>query len=139
MTDVQAMLIAQEGLRLKPYVDAVGKTTIGVGRNLDDKGIDETEAIMLMNRDIADALGDVRRNFSCYDALSRPRQLVLISMAFNLGRERLSKFVRFIGAVHLSKWDEAAEEMLHSKWAEQVGQRATTLAHMMRASTSQWA
>lgn len=138
MTDIEQMIRHQEGERLTAYVDSVGKTTVGVGRNLTDKGISEEESQMFLYRDIADAIEDVLHNFSCYDQLSRPRQLVLISMAFNLGRDRLSKFVRFIGAVHLGKYDEAAEEMLNSKWAGQVGVRAITLAHMMRNNVSDW-
>ena len=138
MTDIEAMLRHHEGERLTPYVDSVGKVTIGIGRNLTDKGISAEECRSFLYRDIADAMEDVYHCFSCYDQLSRPRQLVLIGLAFNLGRERLSKFVRFIGAVHLGKYDEAAEEMLRSKWAEQVGVRATTLAHMMRTNESEW-
>jgi len=144
MTDLQAMLMQQEGTgpyldgRFFPYVDAVGKMTIGYGRNLDAKGLSDAEVSMLLNADIADAIGDVRHCFSCYDQLSRARQLVVVSMAFNMGRERLSKFVRFIGAVHLGKWEEAAFEMLASKWATQVGMRATKLAEMMRNDTSEW-
>jgi len=138
MSDVEDMLRHQEGERLTPYVDSVGKITIGIGRNLTDKGISAEESRMFFYRDVADAMQDVLHCFSCYEQLSRPRQLVLISMAFNLGRERLSKFVRFIGAVHLGKYDEAAAEMLNSKWAEQVGTRATTLAHMMRTNESEW-
>jgi len=141
-TDLQRMLIAQECrdgvIPLKPYEDSVGKWTIGVGRNLSDKGISLEEATMFLNRDIADAIDDVRHSFSCYDQLSRPRQLVLVSMAFNLGRVRLAKFVRFIGAVHRGAWDEAADEMLDSTWAKQVGTRATTMAQMMRQNTSEW-
>lgn len=42
-----AMLLSElsrdEGRRLKPYLDTVGKTTIGVGRNLTDVGISEDE------------------------------------------------------------------------------------------------
>ena len=144
MSDVEDMLNAQEGTgpmrdgRYFPYQDSEGIWTIARGHNLEAKGIPADVARMLFMGDVADAIDDIRHCFSCYDQLSRPRQLCLISMAFNLGRERLSKFVRFIGAVHLGKYDEAAEEMLRSKWAEQVGTRATTLAHMMRTNESQW-
>ena len=136
------MLMAQECYQgqpaLFPYQDTVGKWTIGVGRNLSDKGISPDEALMLLNRDIADALDDVRHCVACYDQLSRPRQLVLLSMAFNLGRDRLDNFVKFLGAVERGNWEQAASEMLDSKWAVQVGTRATTLAHMMRTNTSPW-
>jgi lysozyme len=138
MTDLQAMLIQQEGMELKPYVDTVGKMTIGVGRNLADKGLSREEAIVLLNNDIADAIEDVRHTFSCYDQLSRPRKMVLVSMAFNLGRERLSKFVRFIGSVHRGDWNNAAEELLDSKAAMQAPGRYKELARMMRDDTSAW-
>ena len=138
LTDIQAMLRRQEGEREKPYLDTEGKWTIGIGRNLSDKGISPDEVMMFLNRDIADAIEDVRHVCSVYDELSRPRQLVLISMAFNLGRDRLGKFVRFLGAVHREDWHDAADEMLASKWAAQVGARAVTLARMMRENTSEW-
>ena len=138
MTGLQTMLIAQEGMELKPYVDTVGKMTVGVGRNLADKGLSREEALMLLNNDIADAIEDVRHTFSCYDQLSHPRRLVLVSMAFNLGRERLSKFVRFIGAVHRGDWDNAAEELLDSKAAAQAPGRYKELARMMRDNSSAW-
>jgi lysozyme len=120
-----------------PYQDSLGNWTYGYG-HLASKGLPSEIALMLFHADIADALDDVRHNFSCYDTLSRPRQLVLVSMAYNLGRDRLSKFVRFIGAVHLGKYDEAADEMLNSLWAKQVGMRAVTLARMMRENVSEW-
>ena len=138
MTALQQMLLHHEGKRNKPYTDTVGKLTIGIGRNLDDKGLSDDEIFHLLNNDIADAIEDVRHCFSCYDQLSDARRMVLVSMAFNLGRARLAKFVRFIGAVHLGRYDEAAEEMLDSTWAKQVGDRAVTLATMMRDDTTEW-
>ena len=138
MTELQQMLLRHEGKRNKPYTDSVGKLTIGIGRNLDDKGLSDDEIFHLLNNDIADAIEDVRHCFSCYDQISEARKMVLVSMAFNLGRTRLAKFVRFIGAVHLGRWEEAAEEMLDSTWAKQVGDRAVTLATMMRDDTTDW-
>lgn len=139
LTDLEQMLMDQEGLRLKVYLDSLGIETIGVGRNLRDKGISKDEAMMLFREDLCDALDDVRNNFSCYDQLSRPRQLVLCSMAYNLGRVGLSKWPRFIGAVHLGKWDEAADELLNSKAArEDAPARYRQLAQMMRENTSTW-
>ena len=144
MTPLEAMLIQQEGTgplsggRFFPYVDEVGKTTIGYGHNLDAKGLPQDVARMLLSIDIADAIDDVRHNFSCYDQLTRPRQMVLVSMAFNLGRERLAKFIRFIAAVHLGKYDEAADHLLDSLAAKQAPARYQQLAKMMRENVSQW-
>jgi len=145
MTDVQIMLMSQEGTgprdnhgRFLPYPDSMGKLTIGYG-HLVEKGLPPDIALMLFQCDIADAIEDVRRCFSCYDDLSRPRQLVLISMAYNLGRERLSVWTHFIGAVHRGEWDEAADHLLDSKAAKHdAPARYQQLAKMMREDTSQW-
>ena len=144
MTPLQQLLMHQEGTgptkdgRYFPYQDSVGKWTIGWGRNLTDNGISKEEALALLSSDITDAIDDVRHYFSCYDTLSETRQMVLVSLAFNLGRERLSKFVRFIGAVHRGAWDEAAEELLDSKAAKQAPSRYHELASMMRTDASVW-
>ncbi len=146
MTDAQAMLMHQEGTgpfrdgKYFPYHDSEGIWTIGVGHNLEAKGIPADMGNLLFQADLAEALDDIRYNFSCYDTMSRPRQLVLISLAFNLGRTRLARFVRFIAACHLSKWDEAADEILDSDAARNPAlmARYKTLAMMMRTNTSAW-
>ena len=144
MTDLQTMLMSQEGTgprdqhgRFLPYPDSLGKLTIGYG-HLVEKGVPPDIALMLFNTDIADALDDVQHVCSCYDQLSRPRQLVLVSLAYNLGREKLSQFVRFLGAIHLSHWEEAADELLNSKAAKQAPERYSQLATMMRTDLSLW-
>ena len=38
-----------------------------------------------------------------------------------------SKFKKFIGAINESDWNTAAVEMMDSRWATQVGPRATRL------------
>ena len=55
------------------------------------------------------------------------KQRVMANMAFNLGLPRLSKFVKFLKAVQDSDWEKASEEMMDSKWATQVGDRAKRL------------
>ncbi len=144
MTDAQAMLKSQEGTgpvqdgRFLPYPDSAGNLTIGYG-HLVSKGIPSEVAEMLFQCDLADAIQDVRAVFSCYDTLTRPRQLVLISMAFNLGRERMSKFVNFIDAVQRGEWDEASEELLDSRAAKvQAAGRYHQLANTMRTNVPAW-
>lgn len=138
MTDVEQMLIQDEAERLKPYVDTKGKVTIGIGHNLTDKGITTLQSRMIFLEDLADAIEDVRHCCSVYDELSRPRQLVMINMAFNLGRERLGKFVHFLNAIHLEDWNKAADEILDSDAARDLPQRYTRLAQMMRKDVSLW-
>jgi len=144
MTDIQQMLMAQEGTgpmahgRYFPYQDSVGRWTLGFGRNITDNGISHDEALMLLNGDICDALDAVKQCCSCYDTLSRPRQLVMLSLSYNLGQDRLSGFVRFLGALHRGAWEECADELLDSLAARQCPLRYQQLAAMMRENVSTW-
>ena len=42
-----------EGTQLEPYLDTVGKLTIGIGRNLSDCGIRLDEAELMFQNDLA--------------------------------------------------------------------------------------
>ncbi len=126
-------LIRHEGLRLKPYFDTVGKLTIGVGRNLDDVGISEDEAIYMLHADIGRVRVQLAQTFTWYLGLNTARKDVVINMVFNLGLGRFKRFKKTIAAIEVLNWDLAAKEMLKSKWAKQVGRRATELARMMRS------
>lgn len=135
--DLQDLLLRHEGMALKPYRDTIGKLTIGCGRNLDDVGISKAEAMILLEHDALIAIGGARGLVPMFDLLTRPRQLALIDMAFNLGSGRLAKFHDMLKAISLGDYSGAAAEMLDSKWAEQVGNRAHELAGMMRGSPTQ--
>lgn len=125
-------LIRDEDRRTKPYKCSEGKITIGVGWNLDDNGLPDHIIDQLFDISIATAEKDAKALFSNYSDLSPARQRVVINMAFNLGRKRLSGFKRMIAAVESEDWPEAANQMLDSKWAHQVGQRCWRLCDMMR-------
>jgi lysozyme len=131
---LKKMLLIDEGLRLKPYRDTVGKLTIGIGRNLDDVGISKDEALYLLENDIQRAIKEATQIFGTYRWLSldKVRQAVILDMLFNLGKTRFLTFKKFIQAVKEKDFEKAAEEMLDSKWAKQVGRRAKRLAYMMK-------
>lgn len=120
-----------EGMRLRPYRDTVGKLTIGYGRNLEDKGISEGEAREMLYNDIVEAEHELDRDLPWWKDLSPERQKVLVSMVFNLGINRLLGFRKALAAMQAGDWKRAAAEMLDSKWAGQVGDRADELAGMM--------
>lgn len=124
-------LIAHEDLRLFPYVDTVGKITIGVGHNLTDKGISKKIALLLLDEDLDEAVGDLA-TFPWFAALDPIRQRVVVEMRFNLGPTRFRGFRNTLAAVSRGQYDVAAQGMLASKWAKQVKGRAVTLATMMR-------
>ena len=145
-------LIAHEGLRLQVYQDTLGIDTVGIGRNLEDRGITkeeldwmdipnidavyeygitEADAMYLAKNDVQIVEKELVRAHPCVEELDAVRQLVLMDMAFNLGVPRLCKFKKMWAAVHENKFDVAAKEMLDSRWATQVKSRATKLAHAM--------
>ena len=131
----RAALIRQirlhEGERLKPYRCTAGKLTIGVGRNLDDRGITSEESAMLLDNDIRLLEVELFRALPWASALDDVRQRVLLDMAFNLGLPGLLQFKRTLEAIRTGQYQQAATMMLDSLWARQVGQRAERLARMM--------
>ena len=129
---LKKMLTRHEDLRLKPYRDTVGKLTIGVGRNLDDFGLTKEEVLFLLHNDVMRVTQEVKRAFPWYLRLNAVRQNVVLNMVFNLGLTRFSRFVETIRAIQGKNWDIAAQEMLDSRWASQVGNRAKELALMMK-------
>jgi lysozyme len=128
----RAQLKADEGVKQFPYRDTVGKLTVGCGRNLDDVGLSDDEINYLLNNDLFRAEKTARALFAGFDRLSDARKAVLVNMAFNLGQTRLAGFQRLREAVKELDWEQAAAEMLDSRWAKQVGQRAIRLANQMR-------
>ena len=121
-----------EGCRKKPYVDTAGVMTVGYGRNLQDTGIRQDEAEYLLWNDLRFAWDGLIRAYPWVQALNDARQEVLINMAVNLGLTRLGQFKKMLNALRASDWERAADEMLDSKWATQVGKRAERLAAQMR-------
>jgi lysozyme len=120
-----------EGERLKPYRCTAGKLTIGVGRNLDDRGITREESAMLLDGDIRLLEIELFRALPWASALDDVRQRVLLDMAFNLGLPGLLQFKRTLEAIRTGQYQQAATMMLDSLWARQVGQRAERLSRMM--------
>lgn len=125
-------VMAAEGCRLKPYKDTVGKLTIGYGRNLDDVGISKLEAEVLLDHDLAQAEVECRKAFAWFGDLSEQRQRVIVELVFNMGLPRFRGFGKTIEAIKARDYRTAAAQMLASRWAKQVGQRAERLAQAMR-------
>ena len=135
MSNLIAQLKRHEGLELMPYKCTSGKTTIGVGRNLEDIGITEQEAELLLLNDI----GRVKQelvNDQWYMNLDPVRKAVIENMSFNLGYPTLKKFQNMIASISEGDYETASKEMLDSRWSKQVGQRSIELAEQMR--TGQW-
>ena len=149
-------LIEHEGMVLTVYKDSLGIDTIGIGRNLKDRGISreeldyldipnmevvyehgisEADARYLALNDIAIVENELCRVHTCVENLDSVRQLVLMDMAFNMGVPRLKKFVKMWNAIHEKRFDLEAEEMLDSRWASQVGMRSIKLSEAMKTGS----
>lgn len=114
-----------EGLRLKVYLCPAGFKTIGyghrlIGDELKIKSIDRDYAELLLDRDIETATVDLKEIFPTYKALPVSVRECLIELLFNLGRTRFLGFKKFIHAVNIRDWAEAARELRQSKWFMQV-------------------
>jgi lysozyme len=126
-----AQLRNDEGLRLKSYTDTMGNLTIGYGRNLTGKGLTKTECEFLLSNDVRDAMIDAQKAVSNFDILSVNRQSVIANMTFNMGLAKFSAFKKMIAAIEIGDFKIAAIEMLDSRWADQVGERAQRLSKLM--------
>lgn len=125
-------LIADEGMRLKTYTCTAGKLTIGVGRNLDDNGISVDEAHLMLQNDIDIVCAQLDNKLPWWRDMTEVRQRVLANMCFNMGIGTLLKFINTLEAMKHGQYDKAADGMLKSLWAKQVGNRAKRLARQMK-------
>ena len=131
MEGLKEQLIRHEGLRLTVYDCPAGYKTIGVGRNIEQKGITEDEALYLLGNDIEYFTEQLEENLIGFQELSENKKAVLVNMAFNLGVNGLLKFKNMLAAITEERWEDASAEMLNSRWADQVGNRAIELAEAM--------
>jgi lysozyme len=114
-----------------PYVDTTGHITVGIGRNLTDRGISTNEALLLLDDDISYFSSKLAHYLNFFPGLDSNRQIALVDMCFNLGINNFLAFSGMIQALENKDWKCAHDEMLDSKWAQQVGERATQLANII--------
>jgi lysozyme len=134
---VRAHLLADEGIRLRPYQDTVGKWTIGIGRNLSDVGISAVEAYDMLNHDIDRAVLALAARYDWFHDLDPVRQAVLVNLCFNMGIAGLAKFVNTLAAVERGDYAAAARGLRASLWFRQVQKsRSSRLIAMLE--TGMW-
>ena len=121
-----------EGVRNKVYKDHLGIETIGVGRNLVDRGLSDEEVDYLLTNDITIVEHELDNGLSWWRDLDEVRQRALADLAFNMGLPRLHGFVKMLDALQRRDYHAAADELLDSKYAKQVGERSNRVAEMIR-------
>lgn len=131
MASIVEQLILHEGKRNFPYMDSVGKLTIGVGHNLSDNGLSHDQILVILADDIAEAERHCQQ-YPWFEHLDFVRRKVMLDLMFNLGPGRLALFKRFLRHMAEASYEEAAVDLRHSVWAVQVKARADRLITMMR-------
>ena len=135
-------LIKHEGYKAEIYLCSEGIPTFGIGHAIKEDDLEYTwpvgtpiEKERIDNafaEDVQTALTDCNALFLEFSSLPEQVQRVLVNMAFNLGRTRLGRFQRMIGAVNEGRFKKAADEMVDSRWYNQVGNRSIELENWMR-------
>ena len=130
-------LMLDEGYKYEIYADPLGHLTFGVGHLITENDEEYGKEIgtpvtkerieECLQQDIKTVCSELDMNQPWWRSLDNNRQRVIANMCFNLGHPRFSQFKKFIAAMQTSNWEKAAEEMMDSKWATQVGERAIRL------------
>lgn len=131
---IEEMIIRHEGFIPHAYQDTEGYWTIGIGRLIDKRkggGITKEEAIFLLKNDLNKCSIQIEEKLPWWKNLTYIRQMVLMDMCFNLGINGLLAFKKTLSLIESGNYKEAAKEMLISKWARQVGNRAVELSEMI--------
>lgn len=136
---LRANLIRHEGWRNQAYRDSEGYWTIGVGHKIsNDKSLDASKAEytddeieLQLKWDIEESVMGAYNLYDDFNSLPVGIKLVLIEMVFNMGLKTVKKFKETLKALHQHHWERMAHEMLDSKWARQVGNRAEYLASIV--------
>jgi len=139
-------LAEDEGCKYEIYLDHLGLPTCGIGHLItaDDPEsamsvgteISEERVQLLFRRDVSIAVDECKRLYPDFDQLPEEVQRIICNMMFNMGYPRLSKFVGMKSAIDSKLWDVAADEMIDSRWFDQVPNRAKRLVARMRAVES---
>ena len=135
-------LAEDEGCKYEIYLDHLGLPTFGIGHLVKEDDpeygqpvgtpVDEERVRRVFSLDIAVTIEDCRSLYDDFDELPEEAQLIIANMMFNMGRPRLSKFVGMKREVDARRFDAAADEMVDSRWHDQVPNRAKRLVKRMR-------
>ena len=122
--EVKEMLIRHEGTMCTLYQCTEDKWTIGVGRNLSDRGITEDEAMYLLDNDIKRVMNQLDEYWTVWRSFEKRGQMVCLDMCFQMGIQGFMGFRRTRALMEMGMWLEASEELLDSKYAIQTANRA---------------
>ena len=136
-------LAEDEGCKYEVYLDHLALPTLGIGHLIveDDPEhgqpvgtpVSEERVRQAFALDVAVTIDECKVLYPDFDDLPEECQLIIANMMFNMGRPRLSKFKGMKAGVDARDWQRAADEMVDSRWHDQVPNRAKRLVKRMRA------
>ncbi len=148
MDKLTDQLKRHESYRKRMYLCTAGKETIGFGYNLKanplhlssleisnfyKNGMNEVEAERILKLMISKCVDQLEEAIPFINKLDTVRQDCLINMCFNMGLVGLLKFKKALLLVKAGDYQKASIEMLDSKWAKDVGNRALELSTQMKS------
>jgi len=115
------------------YQDSKGIWTIGIGRNIQERGLSDEEAYYLLTNDIKDAIEDSIKIIGNKDwqELGFNQKLAVINMMFNMGFNKFSEFKNTLRLIKADRYEEAKDNALKSLWAKQVKSRAKRVTDLL--------
>jgi lysozyme len=140
---LREQLKIDEGVKYEVYDDHLGYKTFGIGHLVTPEdeeygspcgtpiAVDRVNSVF--DKDVETYISESEKVFGNLQQMPEEVQQVIVNMCFNMGAPRLSQFKKFIKAIHDEDWKTASVEMLDSRWAKQVGERANRLSDRIKA------
>ncbi|MFW6247178.1 MAG: glycoside hydrolase family protein, partial [bacterium] len=130
-------LTVHEGIALKKYIDSRGYPTIGVGHKIESdekfpKKISYSKAMELFSEDLIEHTSDAKR-LPFFNQLDSVRKAAIIDMVYNMGVGGVKKFRSMTQYLKEGDYKNAASEILNSRYSEQVGKRAESIAKLIKS------
>ena len=143
LAKLREQLKVDEGVRYEIYDDHLGYKTFGIGhlvKTTDEEygapvgtPVSEKRVNSVFDKDVETYIDETKKVFGNLEDMPQEVQQCLVNMCFNMGAPRLSQFKKFIKAIHDEDWATASVEMLDSRWANQVGDRANRLSDRIKS------
>lgn len=136
LSKLEMSIINHEGVSPFAYFDDKGYITIGIGKNIDRQsqtGLSTDEMIYLMRHDIRECEKELV-NYDWYNNTHGARKDVLTELCYNMGLPKMKTFKKMISSLHKKDYNEAASQLINSKWTSQVGiRRATNMSYQLKS------
>ena len=136
-------LKVDEGVVYEIYNDHLGYATFGIGHLVLETDPEHGQAVgtpvseervdECFEKDVQTVIEDCKKLHDGWDGYPEEVKQVIANMMFNMGCPRLSKFKGMKAGVDARDWNEAADQMVDSRWYKQVTNRADRLVQRMRA------